>query len=71
MAADAHIPPENNLAPEATWTTHRKEPALRRSQLIASLRTRTALRQAIVVAEILAPPLALRPGRGLAPRVTR
>jgi hypothetical protein len=49
----------------------RQEPSLRRSQLIVSLRTRTALRQAIVLAEILAPPLALRPGRSLAQRATR
>jgi hypothetical protein len=39
----------------------KKGAVLFRSRLIESLRTRTALRQAIVLAEILAPPLALRP----------
>jgi hypothetical protein len=39
----------------------KKEPVSLRSRLIESLRTRTTLRQAIVLAEILAPPLALRP----------
>ncbi len=64
MADEARTPPENNLTPEA-HTARRNEPASRRSRLIASLRTRTALRQAIVLAEILAPPLALRPRRSL------
>jgi hypothetical protein len=70
MTDEARTPPENNLAPEVR-TPHRKEPASRRSRLIASLRTRTALRQAIVLAEILAPPVALRPGRFLWQRTTR
>lgn len=34
-----------------------------RSQLRAALRTRTALRQAMILSEVLAPPVALRPPR--------
>lgn len=70
MTAETRTRTEKNLAPEAR-TPHRKEPATRRSRLIASLRTRTALRQAIVLAEILAPPVALRPGRSLGQRAPR
>jgi hypothetical protein len=70
MTDETRTPPENNLASEAR-TPHRKEPASHRSRLIASLRTRTALRQAIVLAEILAPPVTLRPGRSPGQRATR
>ena len=52
-------------------TLPRQEPESRRSRLIAALRTRTALRQAIVLTEILAPPLALRPARLRTQRTTR
>ena len=48
---------------EATSTPAEQGPVSLRSQLLASLRTRTALRQAIILTEILAPPVALRPTR--------
>ena len=48
---------------EATSPPAEPAPVSRRSQLLASLRTRTALRQAIILTEILAPPVALRPIR--------
>jgi hypothetical protein len=41
----------------------RPEPLSRHARLRAALRTPAALRQAIVLAEVLAPPVAMRPSR--------
>jgi hypothetical protein len=47
------------------------KPASVRARLRAALKTRTAVRQAIVLAEILAPPTALRAPRARARQFSR
>ena len=48
------------------------ELASHRSQLLAALRTRAGVRQAFLLAEILAPPVAMRSSRSpLAPQTLR
>ncbi|MGQ4807962.1 hypothetical protein NKDENANG_01328 [Candidatus Entotheonellaceae bacterium PAL068K] len=48
---------------DAANTPPTTQPASLRARLLESLRTRTALRQAIMLVEILAPPVASRSNR--------